>query len=421
MFLSRRRFISHAAVGSVAAAVSVRAAESRPQQARFPAATDEALYAAAARPVLEVRHLIKEPVIIEAVELLTVGRQHFVRVRAKGGADGLSLDNGRMRVLHPILTQLIAPYLIGRDARDLEEHLFEIYRRGSNYKLQGLAFWSPVALVEFAVLDLLGRVANRSIHQLLGPQVRERVPFYIASGRRDTTPEQEVEYLQKLIADTGAKAVKYRLGGRMSRNQDALPNRTERLIPLTRKVLGDRIAIHGDANSSYDAREAIRIGRMLEDINAVYFEEPCPFDDFVATKKVTDALTIPVSLGEQESSEARFLQQIRDHVADIVQPDLFYYGGLIRSIRVARMAALRNMPAIAHISGGFGFVYMLHFAAVVPDIGPWQEYKNGVETYGQWFNPGLKIIDGALTVPSGPGVGIANPKEILKDATAFKG
>ena len=233
--------------------------------------------------------------------------------------------------------------------------------------------------------------------------------------------EQEVEYLQKLLAETGGEAVKYRLGGRMNRNVDALPNRTERLIPLTRKVLGDKIALHGDANSSYDAKAAIRIGKMLEDVGAVYFEEPCPFDDFIATKKVTDALTIPVALGEQESSEARFHEQIRNQVADIVQPDLFYYGGLIRSIRVSRMAELRKMPTIAHISGGFGFVYMLHFAACVKDIGPWQEYKSGIKTYADWFNPPLKIIDGAITVPTGPGVGIADPREVLKKAELVKG
>ena len=52
--------------------------------------------------------------------------------------------------------------------------------------------------------------------------------------------------------------------------------------------------------------------------------------------------------------------------------------------------------------------------------GPWQEYKKGVETYGQWFDPPLKIVDGAITVPKGPGVGIADPKEILKGATVVK-
>ena len=279
----------------------------------------------------------------------------------------------------------------------------------------------PVALVEFAILDLLGRMANKSLGELLGGVIRHTMPFYVASGRRDTTPEQEIDYLKSLVAETGAKGIKYRVGGRMSRNADALPGRTEKLIPLTRKTFGDKFAIHADANSSYDdPAQAIRVGRMLEDIKAEFFEEPCPFDNFDTTKKVTAALKIPIALGEQESSHWRFQAQIRDRVADIVQPDLYYYGGLIRSIRVARMAELRDMPTTPHLSGGFGFVYSLHFASCVPKIGPWQEYKQGVKTYGRWFDPPLRITDGALTVPQGPGVGIAEPKEILKGAELVK-
>jgi L-alanine-DL-glutamate epimerase-like enolase superfamily enzyme len=371
--------------------------------------------AAAARPVLDLKGL-NDPVIIESIELLRKGDEYFLRVRSKDGVEGISVDNGRAEVLHPILNRLVAPYFIGKDARDLEEHLFGVYRERDNYKFQGLALWCPVAMVEFAILDLLGRASGRSIAELLGGVIRKSVPFYIASGRRDTTPQQEVDYLKRLIDETGAKSVKYRVGGRMSRNEDASPGRTEKLIPLSRKALGESIAIHADSNSSYDAAHAIPVGRMLEDINAVYFEEPCPFDDFDDTKKVTDALTIPIALGEQEFSHARFKSMIRHGVADIVQPDLFYYGGLIRSVRVARMADLRNLPTTVHLSGGFGFVYSLHFAAAVQNIGPWQEYKQGVETYGQWFDPPLRNEDGALSIPEGPGVGIADPRDVLKGA-----
>jgi L-alanine-DL-glutamate epimerase-like enolase superfamily enzyme len=242
----------------------------------------------------------------------------------------------------------------------------------------------------------------------------------VASGRRDTTPQQEVDYLKRLLDESGAKAVKYRVGGRMSRNEDASPGRTEQLISLSRKALGDGIAIHADSNSSYDARHAIPVGRMLEDINAVYFEEPCPFDDFDATKRVTDSLDIPIALGEQEFSHARFRAMIQHGVADIVQPDLFYYGGLIRSIRVARMAAVHNLPTTVHLSGGFGFVYSLHFCACTPNIGPWQEYKLGVDTYGKWFDPPLRIVDGELSVPAGPGVGIADPMAVLRGAVVVR-
>ena len=207
----------------------------------------------------------------------------------------------------------------------------------------------------------------------------------------------------------------------MSRNEDASPGRTEKLIPLSRKALGDKIAIHADSNSSYDAAHAIPVGRMLEDIGAVYFEEPCPFDDFDATKKVTEALTIPIALGEQEFSHARFQSMIRHGVADIVQPDLFYYGGLIRSIRVARMAALSRLAHHRAPVGRIRFRVLAAFRGRTPNIGPWQEYKQGVETYGKWFDPPLNIVDGALSIPTGPGVGIVDPKEVLKGATAVPG
>lgn len=417
MKITRRSFLAAGALGSTLPLLAQT--KDKPPVTR-PSTLDADLDAAAARPVLD-RRFFKDPVIIESIELLRKGREHFLRVRSKDGVEGISVDNGRVETLLPILNRMVIPYFIGKDARDLEEHLFGVYRERDNYKFQGLAFWCPIALVEFAILDLLGRVAGKSIAELLGGVIRTSVPFYVASGRRDTTPEQEIDYLKSLIEKTGAKSVKYRVGGRMSRNEDAMPGRTEKLIPLSRKALGDKMAIHADANSSYDAAHAIPVGRRLEEINAVYFEEPCPFDDFNATKKVTDALKIPVALGEQEFSHARFQAQIRDRVADIVQPDLFYYGGLIRSIRVARMAESRNMPTTVHLSGGFGFVYSLHFAACVPNIGDWQEYKQGVETYGQWFNPPLQINDGALTVPRGPGVGIAEPKEILKGAETVKG
>jgi len=377
--------------------------------------TEEALEKAAARPVLN-RDAFTSPVIIESIELLQKGREHFVHVRSNHGAEGISLTNSRAAYLYPILNRLVAPYFIGKDARDLEEHLFEVYRFRSNYKLQGLALWCPVAWVEMAILDMLGRIAAKSLGELLGGVVRQRVPFYVASGRRDSTPEEEVDYLLRLVEETGAKAVKFRVGGRMSRNADSMPGRTDKLIPLSRKSLGDRIAIHADSNSSYDPPEAVRVGRMLEEIGAIYFEEPCPFDHLEDTKRVADALTIPVAGGEQEFSQRRFRWMIANRGVDVVQPDLHYYGGLIRSIRVANMAEVAGMPTTVHISGGLGFVYMLHFASRTPDVGQFQEYKRGIEKYRHWFDPPLEIIDGELTVPTGPGVGITNIRDVLKDA-----
>ncbi len=413
MNMNRRNLLELAAGTGVLSLV--QGCQSTGNVSRKSGVTLEKLEMAAAAPVLQLDGA-DSPLIIESIELLRKGRDTFVRVRSKDGAEGVALTNGREQYVYPILNKSVIPYFIGKDARDLEEHLWGVYRHRSNYKLQGLALWCSLAWVEFAILDMIGRVTGKSIGQMCGGVIRRDVDFYVASGRRDSTPEEEVEYLAGLIEETGAKAVKFRVGGRMSKNADAMPGRTEGLIPLARKKLGDSIALHADANSSYDPPKAIEVGRMLEDIGAVYFEEPCPFDHLEDTKIVTDTLTIPVAGGEQEFSPRRFRWMIYNRGVDIVQPDLQYYGGLIRSARVARMAAVAGMPTTVHISGGFGFIYMLHFASFTPDIGLYQEYKRNIERYANWFDPPLKINDGAITVPQGPGVGIRDITGLLEDA-----
>jgi len=415
MTKDRRRFLREA-LGAGGAGLTATAAGTRAAHASASMPDPRELDRVAEAPVLRLDGMTV-PVILDSLRLLKKGEEYFVHVRSRDGAEGVSVVNPpRGEYLDKVLKQLVLPFFVGKDARDLEALLWDLYRWKDNYKLQGLALWSPQAWVEFAILDMLGRIVGKPLGALLGDLVRTEVACYVASGRRDTSPEEEVDHLRKLLAESGARAVKFRVGGRMSRNADASPGRTDKLIPLVRKSLGDAIDIHADANSSYDPPQAIHVGRMLEDAGAVYFEEPCPFDHHEDTKVVADTLTIPVAGGEQESSHWRFRWTIANRGVDIVQPDLHYYGGMIRSVRVARMAALAKMPTTVHISGGFGFVYMLHFASCVPDVGRYQEYKLGLGAYGGWLDPPIAVRDGKMTVPRGPGVGIKDVKALLAGA-----
>jgi L-alanine-DL-glutamate epimerase-like enolase superfamily enzyme len=367
------------------------------------------LDAAAARPVLDVSAL-NEPVIIEAVEVLQPAPdKYLVRVRARGGATGLAVGNElQMGFLYPILQQRIAPFLVGKDARQWEQLLEGVYVYASNYKMQGLPFWLPLASVEFAVIDLLGRLANKSAAQLLGGVVRSKVEVYEAFNHREKTADESVELMAESIARTGARAVKFKVGGRMSRNADSLPGRTERLIPLARRVLGDDITLYADSNGSYDVPEAIRIGHLLQAQRVGFFEEPVPFDHFEDTKAVADALDVPIAGGEQDASAYNLRWALAHDALQIVQPDLFYFGGFVRCIRVARMAQALGCDCTPHISGtGLGFLYMLHFAACVPNIGPHQEFK-GVDGDVPAVSPtsSLRADGGLVTVPTGPGLGV---------------
>jgi len=371
---------------------------------------------AAAAPVLKIPS-IKSPVKIASIELLRGGKNYFVRTRSTDGALGVAVTNSRAAYLYPILQQLVIPYFIGKDARDLESLIDGVYLYRSNYKLSGVALWCCVAWVEFSLLDLLGKIEGKPVGELLGGVIRREIPIYVASGNRNTTPQQEVDILAKHIEQNGAGAIKFKVGGRMSNNADSMPGRSEGLIRLVRKALGDRVTIYADANGSYDCRKGTELGKLMQDHNINMFEEPCPFDHLEETKCVADALSIPISGGEQETSLRRFRWMVHNNAVQVVQPDLHYNGGFIRAIRVAHMAAEAGMSVIPHMSGGgVGYVDVLHFASCTPNIGDFHEYKGGLAQTSSWYDPPLRLQNGSINVPTGPGLGITADADILRNA-----
>jgi len=371
--------------------------------------------------LLKLGEVIKSPVTIASVELLRNSNDYFIRSRSSDGAVGISVTNERIRYLAPILQQLVMPYFKGKDARDLETLVDGVYVHNSNYKLAGLALWNPVGWVEFSLFDLLGKVAKKPVGELLGGVIRKEIPFYMSSMRRDTTPEQEVEWLGKRLAETGAKAVKLKIGGRMSRNADASPGRTDRLIPLARKAFGDEIAIHVDANGSYDAEHAIEVGKMLEANNVFFLEEPCPFEELEETKRVADALTMPVAGGEQDTSLPRFKWMVKNRVVDVVQPDINYNGGFIRAMRVARVAAAAGLPITPHgPQAGLATAYLLHFASATPNMGKFQEYNAAPRKQESWLSSSFAVKNGVIAVPTGPGLGVTIDPAALERAEVVK-
>jgi L-alanine-DL-glutamate epimerase-like enolase superfamily enzyme len=365
-----------------------------------------ALAAAMEAPVLKAA-LVPAPVKIESLELLKAGSHYLVRARS-GGVTGYSEAHSQvMSVAFPILLRRVIPNFVGKDARQLE-HLFrEAYIAQSNYKWQGLPFWVSMAAVEIAILDLLGKVAKKPLGELVGTVTQREIGVYRASGNRGNSPEAEIAHLRKIVDEDGAKAIKFRLGARM-RYDDASTKRDEALIPMTRKVFGDGMTIYADGNGSYDVPMAIRIGRMMEAHNHRFFEEPAPFDYYDETQEISKALKIPVALGEEEMSLRNFRRIIEHGIARIVQPDLMYFGGFIRSIKVARMAAAAGLECTPHMSGGgLGFLYVAHFASCVPNAGPHQEYKGMDGTLpAHCPTSPLKAVDGKITVPTGPGLGV---------------
>ena len=362
--------------------------------------------AAAAEPVLR-RELFAEPVRIASVELLERDGEHLCRVRSDDGSVGLSVSNSLwMNELHPVFVRRVAPAFVGRDARDLESLLVDAYRFRSNYKMRSLAVWVPVATVEFAILDLLGRRAGVPVGALLTQRpLADRVEMYRANNNRGRSVAETLESVRRLVANSGATALKIKVGGRMG-EPERPPGRTRRLIPAIREAFPD-LTLFADANGGYDAAEAIDVARRLEEHDFELFEAPVPPDWYDAMAEVTAATAIRTAGGEQEPSLRRFRWMMAHAAFDVYQPDLFYFGGMIRCVRVARMAAAVGAEIIPHISGvGLGLVYMLHYVSAIANATRLHEYK-GVSGIPVSSETSLLHAEfGQVAVPSGPGLGV---------------
>lgn len=403
--LSRRNFFK---ASSLVGASSVLAHQGMAaKEGLSPEEVDVELRRIEDTPVLRLEQ-VKEPLKIQSIELLREGKSHLLRTRATNGLEVITVPHqGKIGSLAPILIGSVIPVFVGRDARDLETLLWDVYRHNDNYKMQGLAFWVAVAAVEMGLLELLAHASQKPFGELFGEIKKRDIDIYFASGTRGNKPEAEIEDLKKLVAESGTRALKFRLGGRMSRNQDSLPGRSEALIALARKTFGDSMTLYADSNSSYDTKEAIRIGRIMEAHGYGFYEEPCEFDDLWSTKVVADQLKIPVAGGEQEYSMHRWRWMIANRGVDIVQPDLHYGGGFIRAVKVARMAAHVGMPVVPHMSGGgLGYVEVVHFASFVPNSGPFMEFKGGTQIPVHCETSNLKPKNGTVQCPKGIGFGI---------------
>lgn len=414
MRTNRRHFLATTLAGGVAAASPLSAYGSqaaKPRPADGPNARYATLDAILQQPVLK-KDLFAAPVIIETLELLRYQGNFLCRVRSKDGAEGISVGHSGLSSLYPIFVNLLQPFFVGKDARDLDLLLEKVYIYNFNFRLSGMALGIPLATIEFAILDMLGRIANKPLGQLIGDIHHPDVAVYQATEYREKPVEESLELIKRDVAEYNAHALKIKVGGLMFMTKDinavGPKGRTETMIPLIRKTFGDNMALYADANGFYSAQEAIRVGRLLEEYHYGFFEEPVMFDWYEETKQVADALTLPVAGGEQEYSLHGFRWLIANGGLQIVQPDNYYFGGMIRSMKVALMAKAFGKACTPHMSGGgLGYLYMMHFVSALPNACPHHEFKS-LRTNVQFeckTSP-LSVTDGKIKVPTGPGLGV---------------
>ncbi len=248
-------------------------------------------------------------------------RSAFVQIRTDGDVNGIgeaSPMQGGMASLG-IIARDIAPVLIGTDPLDhgavLDQVRHQLIKLGPDGALAG-----ALAAVDIALWDLKGKLLGLPIHRILGGARRSRLPFYASiGGNAGRTVEGVLDVVKTRLDDEHPQLVKIRWDGDRTKLDADIPGDIAK-AKAVRAMVGDDFPLAFDANNGYSVGGAIRVGRALEDLGFLWFEEPVQHYHVKATGEVAQRLDITVSAGEQTYT----LQGVADLIdagVRMVQPE----------------------------------------------------------------------------------------------------
>lgn len=343
---------------------------------------------------------------IQRIETFTKDSISIVRVTTDDGSEGF----GQVAPFHADITAMVlhrqvAPHVLGADAFDTERLSDRVIE--AEYKFPGSYVCRALAGLDTALWDLHGKMEGKSVCEMFGGKCRP-LAAYGSSMRRDIKPEEEAERLCRLRDRKGFRAFKIRIGKKCGHDEDQWPGRTNALVPMVRRSLGMDIGLFVDANSCYTLRQAIAVGKMLQDNLVTHFEEPCPYWEIEWTAQVAAALEVPVAGGEQDCDLNQWRRIIEMNAVDIAQPDICYVGGLTRAMRVAGMADRAGKKVVPHSANhSLVTIFTLHMLGAIPNGGRFFEYSiEPNEWVKEIYAPSLEVKDGSVMIPEGPGWGV---------------
>lgn len=356
---------------------------------------------------------------LKKIETFTNHDVGFVRVTAEDGAQGWGqVSTYHSDITSQVLHRQVAPWTLGQETTNLDDLLDIVAER--EHKFPGSYLRRAMAGLDTAIWDMRGKQAEKSVTELLGG-TPGLIRAYASSMKRDITPKDEATRLKKLRDTQGFDAFKVRAGAEVGRNNDEWPGRTEEIIPTMRRELGDEVDLLIDANSCYSPDRAIEVGHILQDNGFCHYEEPCPYWELEQTKKVTDALTINVTGGEQDCDLSTWKRMIEMRAVDIVQPDILYLGGISRTLRVVEMAQIAGLPVTPHCANmSLVTLFTMHLLRAIPNAGKYLEFSiEGADYYpwqdGLFTSSPYKIEDGQARITDAPGWGVEiNPEWLAR-------
>ncbi len=332
----------------------------------------------------------------------------LVRIEADDGTVGwgeasTNWGHSYPTVFRATVDDVCSRHLIGRDPRAIRERVADL-----EVALDGYLGWEgltsqTIGAIEIALWDMLGKVLDAPVHQLLGGSAYP-IPLYgTGTTMFDQTASWHAHYFDQCLA-LGFKGVKVRLGRDLDDDVE--------VVEVVRDHIGPDKLMGVDSYWFHDPDTAVELARRIAPYRIHFFEEPVPQYQIEGLERLQRSSPIRVAVGERVYSPRMYAELARRDGARVFEPDATLTGGILACLEVADIAARSSVEVIPHVGGPtvVGLAANLHWATAARvqlceyDIDPHQPMITDIGD-----NPGLALTDlggGFITAPTGPGLGV---------------
>jgi len=340
----------------------------------------------------------------------------FVQVITDEGLEGV----GEVRMvnhtdaLSGYLAEAVSNHVLGHNPANIEDLVQRMYR--NDYARAGEIAMSAIATIEIACWDIMGQALGQPVYQLLGGAVRDRIKAYANGWYTVERTPQEFHQAAKRVVEKGYRALKLDpFGAGFYELDRAEKNKAIALVEAVRDAVGPDTELLIEMHGRFNPATAVEMARELEAFKPAWIEEPVPPENLAALKKTAEKVTIPVATGERLHTRYDYRTLFELQAADIIQPDITHFGGLLETKKLAAWAEIYYMLVAPHNVGGpVSTAAALHFAASTPNFKIQEHFNDFTEEWVKTAAPGNpEVVDGYFSLPQGPGLGVKLNEDVI--------
>jgi galactonate dehydratase len=337
----------------------------------------------------------------------------FVKVSTDEGIVGYGEASNAARVAAAAVEDF-GSRLIGLDPSRIEQHWQTMYRIYHNVRGGPIAT-AAISGIEIALWDIKGKALGVPVYELLGGRFRDRLKAYgngWTDGQSDTP---SVAANAARAVEQGYRALKWDPFGPVNVHIEPEQLRASiAQIRAVREAVGPDVELLVEAHGKLNVNNAIRAGRMMEEYDPYFFEEPVDPENVDAMVKVSAEINVPVATGERLYTKFGFRELLAKQAADIIQPDVCHTGGILETKKIAAMAESYYVPIAPHNPfGPINTAAAIQVDTCTPNFLIQEMILRHLPRYREILIEAPEPRDGYLEVPTRPGIGFELNEEFF--------